>query len=245
MASVFRLPHTQFHAGFVCNFLSSSAGLNLCSCFFRLTLFRLSASFGLMLPRPDAASPSLSSSAVFRPLSRPSVLGSDYSAFVSSFPVPPGSASQWLPQRRAPPFGFPLIRFHPAWFPVRSVRFSVLGLLFVSFHPSLPRSHSRSSGAHLPLSRSVFFPSRSFLSSVSVRFRLLRFPFLTFPFTPASPNGGSSGANLSAFRLPVSMRPSGFGTQHAASSVLRLSGSPHSGYSSARPSSFRILGRSP
>ena len=38
---------------------------------------------------------------------------------------------------------------------------------------------------------------------------------------PASPNGGSDRANLSTFRLPVSMHPSGFGTGHAASSVHR------------------------
>ena len=47
---------------FVCNFLSSSAGFNLCSCFFRLTLpfrFHISASASLFsrhdLPRPIAA----------------------------------------------------------------------------------------------------------------------------------------------------------------------------------------------
>ena len=36
--STFRLSLNQFHAGFVCNFLSSSARLNLCSCFLWLTL---------------------------------------------------------------------------------------------------------------------------------------------------------------------------------------------------------------
>ena len=39
--------------------------------------------------------------------------------------------------------------FPPAWFPMLSVRFQVLSLLFVSFRPSLLRSHSRSTGASL------------------------------------------------------------------------------------------------
>ena len=42
-----------------------------------------------------------------------------------------------------------------------------------------------------------------------------------FSLHPASPNGGSVRANLSAFHSPVSMLASGFGTQHAASSVHR------------------------
>ena len=97
---------------FVCNFLSSSAGFNLCSCFFPAHPC-LSAYFGLPLSRPVAASASLSDPRCFRSLSVASVLGSDYSASVSSFPSLPDSASQWLPQCSALPFV-------PAVFPVLS-----------------------------------------------------------------------------------------------------------------------------
>ena len=71
---------------FVCNFLSSSAGFNLCSCFFPARPC-LAAFSGLPLSRPVAASASLSDPRCFRALSTASVLGSDYSASVSSFPA--------------------------------------------------------------------------------------------------------------------------------------------------------------
>ena len=48
-----------------------------------------------------------------------------------------------------------------------SFRFLVLGFLFVSFRPSLIRSHSCSSGAYLVLSLSVFPLPIRFLSSAS------------------------------------------------------------------------------
>ena len=101
---------------FVCNFLSSSAGVNLCSCFFPAHPC-LPLSFptfsGPSIPRPIAASFPLSDPRCFRVLSSASVLGSDYSASVSSFPSLPDSASQWLPQRSA-------LTFAPAVFPVLS-----------------------------------------------------------------------------------------------------------------------------
>ena len=97
---------------FVCNFLSSSAGFNLCSCFFPARPC-LAAFSGLPLSRPVAASASLSDPRCFRSLSVASVLGSDYSASVSSFPSLPDSASQWLPQCSA-------LAFAPAVFPVLS-----------------------------------------------------------------------------------------------------------------------------
>ena len=97
---------------FVCNFLSSSAGFNLCSCFFPARPC-LAAFSGLPLSRPVAASASLSDPRCFRALSTASVLGSDYSASVSSFPSLPDSASQWLPQCSA-------LTFAPAVFPVLS-----------------------------------------------------------------------------------------------------------------------------
>ena len=88
-----------------------------------------------------------------------------------------------------------------------SFRFLVLGFLFVSFRPSLLRSHSCSSGADLVLSLSVFsasdpltfarFSSASgysaflffrsllpgFASQLLSRYRPLRFRFPSFPLT--------------------------------------------------------------
>ena len=162
MVSVSRLSRTLFHAGFVCNFLSSSARLNLCSCFLWLTLafyFRfwlLWALHSTVLP----ASFRLSDPRCFRFLSSASVLGSDYSASVSSFPLLPGSASQWLPQCSSsgfPSYVVPVLSclVSRAFFP--GSKYSAF--LFVSFHPSLIRSHSCSSGAWLPLSLLPFSAS--------------------------------------------------------------------------------------
>ena len=98
----FEFPHTQFHAGFICNFLSSSAGFNLCSCFFP-------AHPCLPLSLPTFSGPDLHTAcrrypvsfltpavfAFFRPLqfwvltTQPLFL---------LFPLLPVSASQWLPQ---------------------------------------------------------------------------------------------------------------------------------------------------
>ena len=105
--------HTRsFTNSFVCNFLSSSAGINLCRCFSRLALvFRLSLGFHFhgLLPLPLLF---LTSAvfAFFRPLqfwiltTQPLFL---------PFPLLPNSASQWLPQCSALPFV-------PAVFPVLS-----------------------------------------------------------------------------------------------------------------------------
>ena len=101
---------------FVCNFLSSSAGLNLCSCFFRLTLalrfrFRLSLGFHFhgLAPLPLLfLTPAVF--ACFRSLqfwvltTQPLFL---------PFPFLPVSPSQWLPQCSA-------LAFAPAVFPVLS-----------------------------------------------------------------------------------------------------------------------------
>ena len=106
----------SFTNSFVCNFLSSSASFNLCSCFYLAhpcPLLSLPAFSGLPLSRPVAASASLSDPRCFRVLSSASVLGSDYSASVSSFPSLPDSASQWLPQCSA-------LAFAPSVFPVLS-----------------------------------------------------------------------------------------------------------------------------
>ena len=111
VVSTFRLPLTQFHAGFVCNFLSSSAGINLCRCFSRLALVlrpSLGFRFHGLLPLPLLF---LTSAvfALFRPLqfwiltTQPLFL---------PFPLLPDSASQWLPQRSSSAFAsdvFPVL----------------------------------------------------------------------------------------------------------------------------------------
>ena len=92
--------------------------------------------------------------------------GSGYLASVSSFPL-----SSRLCLTAASPvlpfcfrfFGFPR-SFRPS-FLCLLFRFFVLGFLFVSFRPSLIRSHSRSSSAYLVLSLSVFPLPTRFLSS--------------------------------------------------------------------------------
>ena len=149
---------------FVCNFLSSSASLNLCSCFFWLTL-ALRFRFRLILGRPfHGLSPLpfrfLTSAvfAFFRPLqfwiltTQPLFL---------LFPFLPASASQWLSQCSVSAFAssvFPVL-FLPG-FPCILSRFRYSAFLYVSFRPSLIRSHSCSSGAYFRLSLSVFSASR-------------------------------------------------------------------------------------
>ena len=101
---------------FVCNFLSSSAGFNLCSCFFPAhpcLPLALPTFSGPSVPHPIGASLPLSDLRCFRSLSVASLLDSDYSASASSFPSLPASASQWLPQCSA-------LAFAPSVFPVLS-----------------------------------------------------------------------------------------------------------------------------
>ena len=83
------------------------------------------------------------------------------------FPPLPGSASQLLPQCSGPLSASclsPSVRLISH----SSFRFSVLGLLFVSFRPTLLRSHSCSAGDCLVLSLSALAAS---LSLSFVRFR--------------------------------------------------------------------------
>ena len=106
-------------------------------------------------------------------------MDSDYSASVSSFPFLPDSASQWLPQ-------CPALAFAPAVFPVLPCLVSralfpgskYSAILYVSFRPSLIRSHSCFSGAYLPISLPVFsvLPSVPF-RSLPLPFRLLSLCF--------------------------------------------------------------------
>ena len=91
-----------------------------------------------------------------------------------------------------------------------SIPVPVLSFLFVSFRPSLLRSHSRSTGACLPLSPPAFPLSLRFLSSPSVPVLTTQPAVLPFP---------SSWPRLT----------SGF-----SSARLRLSASPSSTFSSTR-----------
>ena len=77
------------------------------------------------------------------------------------------------------------------------IRLSVLGLLFVSFRPSLLRSHSRSTSAYFRFRFRLFPFFSAFFRPLLFRFRLLSLPFLPFLFFPALPHGGSSGAQIS------------------------------------------------
>ena len=130
--------------------------------------------------------------------------------FLSSFF--PFSPSQWvffgapfrsrflgLPRSFRPDLSCPLSRF------------LVLGFLFVSFRPSLIRSHSCSSGAYLVLSLSVFFP---FLPLSFVRFcsgsgysAFCFFLSSFFPFPPLSCFFGAASLPFGFLAFPRSFRP--------------------------------------
>ena len=168
---------------FVCNFLSSSASLNLCSCFFWLTLvfrfpFRLSLGFHFhgLSPLPLLfLTPAVF--AFFRPLqfwvltTQPLFCLSFSSRFrlTASSPV-------LLFRFRFPGFPRSLL---PDFSCIPS-RFLYLALLFVSFRPSSLRSHSCSASAYLRFRSGIFpFFSASF-RPLLFRFRLLSLLFLPF-----------------------------------------------------------------
>ena len=158
----------------------------------------------------------------FRFLSSASALDSNYSAFCFSFPFLPVLASQRLP--RCPPSAFAssISSSLPPDFPCFRSDFKYSAFCLFPFVPpgfaptAVPPVPAFRFRLRLrPFSvRIAFFRPRSFPSDYSA-FRFY------FSLHPASPNGGSVRANLSAFRSPVSMLTSGFGTQHAASSILR------------------------
>ena len=111
--------------------------------------------------------------------------GSGYSAFVSSFP---------LSSRPCLTTACPVRHFHFRFFglhcssrpsfPCLLSQFFVLGFLFVSFRPSLIRSHSRSSSAYLVLSLSVFPLPFRFLSSTSFPVLATQLSAFSFLFLP-------------------------------------------------------------
>ena len=242
---------------FVCNFLSSSAGFNLCSCFFRLTLafwLSLSGFSGPSIPRPGAASFPLSDPRCFRVLSSASVLGSDYSASVSSFPSLPASASQWIAQCSGSAFAssvFPVLprlvsrALRPGSGTWLSVRF------LSSFPASLPQLFHRCFPS-FPLPRVRIFPGLFCLPSGFFR-----------PLPPASDYSAfcsffsplpdlpwqrfSRCAPVSCVPFAILFRRACFHAFHPTpvlSFLLILSPaavSPHSGYLSV--SAFRLLFR--
>ena len=141
--------------------------------------------------------------------------GSGYSASVSSFPTFPVLLHSSFPGAPSP-LSLPwLSPFFLTRFPVFSFPVPVLGSLFVSFHPSRFRSHSRSTGASLMLSLSGFPRAQTFFRPLSLGsdysafrsfFSLLpvfpwrRFPRCIFPLPsgllPCHPS--DSGTQLSA-----------------------------------------------
>ena len=131
---------------------------------------------GLPLSRPIAASASLSDPRCFRFLSSASVLGSDYSASVSSFPASSClrlTVASSVLRSHFRSFGFPR-SFLPG-FPCILSRFRYSATLSVSFRPSSLRSHSCSTSACL-LFRFLSSPS---FPAFSV---LLPLPFVCFRF---------------------------------------------------------------
>ena len=115
-----------------------------------------------------------------------------------------------------------------------SFQVPVLGSLFVSFRPSLIRSHSCSSGASLLLSLSGFPLPLSFLSSASLPVPATQPSALSFPLFPVSPRGGSSGAAFASLFRPACFHA--FLPIPVLSFLLFFSPaalSPHSGYLSA------------
>ena len=170
--------------------------------------------------------------------------------FCSSFPFLPVSASQWLLRCSASALASSALpRSSQPGFPCFRSRFFVLGFLFVSFHPSRFRSHSRSTGASLMLSLSGF--SAYFLLSFVCFCSLLTTQpsALSFPCFPCSPGSGSHGALrllasplLSSSVRPVAMPSVRFRYSASCVSFLRFAVSCHRHYAApgllfpARPS---------
>jgi len=125
-----------------------------------------------------------------------------------------------------------------AWFPMRSFRFFLLSFPFVSFRPSLLRSHGCFTGACLsvPLRHSPLLP----LSFVRFRFRLRLLGFLSLPFPSSQTPLNSRFCPVPVYPLPsppVSMRA--VPLRYSAFPAIPFPGlsvSPHRGYLSSRPS---------
>ena len=227
MVSAFRPPRTQFHESFRLQFpfvFRQPQSLQLLLLAHPCLPVSFPTFSGLPLSRPIAASASLSDPRCFRFLSSASVLGSDYSASVSSFPFLPDSASQWLPQCSA-------LASAPSVFPVLSSLIS---------HAFLPGSRTR-----LP----VCFLS-SFLASLPQLFHECLPSAFAFGLSPSDPlpfARFSSGSDYSAlcfflsalcpFRLTV-----GSSSRLGSLRPLRSSPSSTAGFPSASSgSAYSVL----
>ena len=163
MVSVFRLPHTLLNESFRLQFpfvFRQPQSLQLLLLAHPCLPVSLPTFSGLPLSRPSAASASLSDPRCFRFLSSASVLGSDYSASVSSFPFSSClrlTVASSVLRSHFRSFGFP--RSLLPGFPCIPSRFRYSASLYVSFRPSLLHSHSCSTGAYFRLSPSVFSAS--------------------------------------------------------------------------------------
>ena len=167
----FRLPPASISA-------AASAGSPLSSTF-------VSSFSGPSIPRPNAASFPLSDLRCFRFLSSASVLDSDYSASVSSFPFSSCfrlTVASSVLRSLFRSFGFP--RSLLPGFPCIPSRFRYSAFLFVSFHPSSLRSHSCSTSACLlfrfRFSSGIFRSASTFFRPLLLPFRLLGLLFLPF-----------------------------------------------------------------
>ena len=182
---------------------------------FRSSLLRFPQPFHRCFPFAFAFGLFRFPSASFRPLLLRFQLLSLCFFLSAFFPFPPHSG---FPGAPLPLTLLRLSPFFPARFPVPSFPVLVLGFLFVSFHPSRFRSHSRSTGASLLFRflASTSLPGFSACFPVSlVPFSLLlttQPPALSFPLFPTSPGSGSFGALrflasplLSSDLRPVSM----------------------------------------
>ena len=211
----------SFTNSFVCNFLSSSVGINLCSCFSRLTLalrfrFRLSLGFHFhgLLPLPllfltPAVFASFRSLQFWVLTTQPLFL---------LFPFLPVSASQWLPQCSDSAFASSVFPVLPrlvsrAFFPGSGTQLCCMfPFALPRFAPTaVPRVLAFSSGSFRPL---LFrhFPFRfRFLSSASAFLPATQPSVSSFPFFPFLPLSGFPGA-ASPLSLPCFPRssPAGF-----------------------------------
>ena len=139
----------------------------------------------------------------------------------------PGFASQWLPRCALPLSlsGFPL-SLRPDFSCLPS-RFSYSAFLFVSFRPSLIRSHSRFSGASLLLSLSGFPLASAFFRPLPLGSDYSA-SVSSFPYFPASPHSGSSGAASPPFSFLAFPLPSGLFPCLPSDSGTRLAAIPFS-----------------
>ena len=185
MVSTFRLPHTLLNESFRLQFPFVFRQLQSLQLLHSGSPLPSTFAFGFSgpsVPRLITASRPLSDPRCFRFLSSASVLGSDYSASVSAFPF--SSCLRLTVASSVLRFCFRFLGFTRSFlpgFPCILSRFRYSAFLYVSFRPSLIRSHSCSSGACFPLSLPAFSASSlAFFRPLDLCFRLLGLLFLPF-----------------------------------------------------------------